>query len=45
MFLGFPSIILYVLIGHLSIHAQITCIVHDLGELGVAQKIRVIGSL
>ena len=38
-------IIPYSLIGCLSIHGQITCIVHDLCTLGVAQKIQVVGSL
>ena len=41
MFFGFP----YALMGYLSIHAHITCIVYDLGVLGVAQKIHVMGSL
>ena len=45
MCLGFPFIITYALIGYLSIHTHITCIVHDLGTLGVAQKIQAIGSL
>ena len=41
MFFGFP----YALIGHLSIHAHITCIVYNLGALEVAQNIQVMGSL
>ena len=40
-FINFP----YALIGHLSIHAHITCIVYNLGALGVAQNIQVMGSL
>ena len=35
MFLSFPFIILYALIGYLSIHTHITCILHDLGVLRV----------
>ena len=35
MFLGFPFITLYALIGYLSIHTHIICIIHDLGVLGV----------
>ena len=45
MFLGFPFIISYALIDYLSIHAYITCIVHDLGVFGVAKKIQVMGFL
>ena len=45
MFFGFPFIISFALIGYLSIHAHITCIVHNLGALGVAQKIEVLSSL
>ena len=33
MFLGFPIIIPYVLIGYISIHVHISYIVHDLGAL------------
>lgn len=40
-----PFTILFVLIGYLSIHASITCIVHNLGALGVVQKIQVMGFL
>ena len=45
MFLGFPFSILYALIGYMSIHAHITCIVHNLGALEVAQKFQVMSSL
>ena len=41
MFFGFP----YALIGYLSTHAYITCVVYNLGVLGVAQNIQVMGSL
>ena len=40
-FLWFPFIISYALIGHLKIHAYITCIVHDWDALGVAYKYNV----
>ena len=33
------------LIGHLSIHTYITCIVNDLGTLKIAQRIQIMGSL
>ena len=33
------------LIGYLNIHTHITCIAHDLGALGTALKIQVMGSL
>ena len=33
------------LIGYLIIHAHITCIVYDLGVLGVAQRIQIMSSL
>ena len=34
-----PFIILFALFGYLSIHAPITCILHDLSALGVTQHI------
>ena len=36
---------LFQLIGYQNIHTPITCIVHVLSVLGVAQNIRVMGSL
>ena len=35
----------YALIGYLSIHVHITCIINDLGALGVVQIMQVMGSL
>ena len=40
-----PFIIFVCINYFLGIHAHITCIVHELGALGVAQKIQVMGSL
>ena len=37
-----PFNILYTLISYLSKHTHITCIIHDLGILGVTQRIQII---
>ena len=38
-------LVTWALIGYLNIHTHITCIAHDLGALGIALKIQVMGSL
>ena len=45
MFLGFPFIISYALIGYLSIHTYIFYFVLDFGALGVVQRIPIMGFL